>query len=94
MSRSSVLIGCASLAAGMTAGLIWAHRLEGRYWDGDPKEIITVVILADLCRLHVVGANGGVARGARLGAVHIQFHVRDFQLQYRESVSFHFHRFF
>ena len=29
MTRSSVLIGCASLAAGMTAGLIWAHRLEG-----------------------------------------------------------------
>src|ERR1700733_579364 len=46
MTRSSVLIGCGSLAAGMTAGLIWAHRLEGRYWDGDPKVIITFLILA------------------------------------------------
>ncbi len=41
ITLSSVLIGCASLEAGMTAGLIWAHRLEGRYWDGDPKVIIT-----------------------------------------------------
>src|SRR6202047_1314926 len=46
MTRSSVLIGCVSLAAGMTAGLIWAHRLEGRYWDGDPKVIVTFGILA------------------------------------------------
>ena len=90
MTRSSVLIGCGSLAAGMTAGLIWAHRLQGRYWDGDPKVIVTVLILADLCRLHVSGADGGVARGARFGALHFQFHVRDFQLQYCEPVSFAF----
>src|SRR6202051_2758285 len=44
MTRSSVLIGCASLAAGMTAGLVWAHGLGGRYWDGDPKVIVTVLI--------------------------------------------------
>src|SRR4029077_6700346 len=37
MARSSVLIGCGSLAAGMTAGFIWAHRLQGVYWSGDPK---------------------------------------------------------
>src|ERR1700675_259626 len=46
MTRSSVVIGCASLAVGMTAGLIWAHRLEGKYWDGDPKVIVTALILA------------------------------------------------
>src|SRR4030088_1685663 len=46
MTRSSVLIGCGSMIAGMMAGLIWAHRLEGRYWNGDPKVIITFVILA------------------------------------------------
>src|ERR1700681_2804693 len=46
MTRSSVLIGCGSLIAGMTAGLIWAHRLEGRYWGGAPRGIITLLILA------------------------------------------------
>src|ERR1700722_2258921 len=46
MTRSSVLIGCGSLVAGMTAGFIWAHRLQGRYWDGDPKAVITILILA------------------------------------------------
>jgi ABC-type transport system involved in cytochrome c biogenesis permease subunit len=45
MTRSSVLIGCASLVVGMTAGFIWAQRLWGQYWDGDPKVIITVLIL-------------------------------------------------
>jgi ABC-type transport system involved in cytochrome c biogenesis permease subunit len=45
MTRSSVLIGCVSLVAGMTAGFVWAHRLWGRYWDGDPKVLITVLIL-------------------------------------------------
>ncbi len=87
MTRSSVLIGCVSLAAGMTAGLIWAHRLEGQYWDGDPKVIVTIRDFSDICRLHVVVANSGVAGGARFGALHIQFHVCDFQLQYREPVS-------
>ena len=42
----------------------------------------------DLCRLYVAVADRGVARGARFGALHIQFHVRDFQLQYREPVSY------
>lgn len=44
MTRSSVLIGCVSLALGMAAGFVWAQRLWGRYWDGDPKVIITVLI--------------------------------------------------
>src|SRR5579864_8297336 len=46
MTRSSVVIGCGSLVAGMTAGLIWAHRLQGRYWNGDPKVIVTFLVLA------------------------------------------------
>ena len=43
MTRSSVLIGCAALAAGMTAGLITASRLSETYWK-DPKVVITVLI--------------------------------------------------
>ncbi len=46
MSRSSVALGLASLLVGMTFGLMWVHRLYGTYWSGDPKEIVTLVILA------------------------------------------------
>jgi hypothetical protein len=40
----------------------------------------------DLCRLHIPVADSVLARGARFGSLHIQFHVCDFQLQYREPV--------
>ncbi len=46
MSRSSVIVGLVSLTVGISFGLLWVNRLWGRYWNGDPKEIITVVILA------------------------------------------------
>jgi HemX protein len=45
MSRSSVGIGLALLLAGIAFGFVGLHRLSGQYWNGDPKEIITVVIL-------------------------------------------------
>jgi ABC-type transport system involved in cytochrome c biogenesis permease subunit len=46
MSRSSVAVGLVSLMVGMTFGLLWVNRLYGTYWSGDPKEIVTLVILA------------------------------------------------
>src|SRR5207245_11193542 len=46
MSRSSIFVCLASLLVGITFGLLWVNRIWGRYWNGDPKEIITVVILA------------------------------------------------
>jgi ABC-type transport system involved in cytochrome c biogenesis permease subunit len=46
MSRSSVVIGLVSLTAGIALGLLWVNRIWGRYWNGDPKEIISLVILA------------------------------------------------
>jgi ABC-type transport system involved in cytochrome c biogenesis permease subunit len=46
VSRSSVMVGLVSLVIGVGFGLFWFNRLEGTYWTGDPKEIITVVILA------------------------------------------------
>ena len=45
MSRSSVIVGLASLAVGITFGFLWVHRLWGHYWNGDPKVITTLVIL-------------------------------------------------
>ena len=46
MSRSSVVVGLVSLVVGITFGFLWMNRLSGQYWNGDPKEIITLVIFA------------------------------------------------
>lgn len=45
MSRSSVVVGLAALAVGVTSGLIWEHRLTGAYSWGDPKVIVTLLIV-------------------------------------------------
>src|SRR6202050_2545527 len=46
MSRSGVVVGLLSLLVGIAFGLTWFHRIYGHYWNGDPKEIVTLVILA------------------------------------------------
>jgi ABC-type transport system involved in cytochrome c biogenesis permease subunit len=46
MTRSSALVGVLALAAGIAFGFVWADRLHGHYWSGDPKEIISLLILA------------------------------------------------
>lgn len=44
MARSSVYVGLVALTAGVTMGLIWAHRLMGSsIWD-DPKVAVTLAI--------------------------------------------------
>src|SRR6185437_3196041 len=45
MSRSSVLVGLVSLVVGIFFGFLWANRIWGHYWNGDPKEVITLLIL-------------------------------------------------
>jgi len=45
MSRSSVYVGLVALCCGAVMGLIWRHRLTGGYSWGDPKVIITLLIL-------------------------------------------------
>jgi ABC-type transport system involved in cytochrome c biogenesis permease subunit len=94
MTRSSVLIGCISLAAGMTAGLIWAHRLEGQYWDGDPKVIVTVLIL--LIYVGYEFLSGTAAwRGARASALCIfNFMFVIFSYSIVNRYLSHFHRYF
>ncbi len=94
MTRSSVLIGCASLAAGMTAGLIWAHRLQGRYWDGDPKVIITVLILA-VYLAYALLARTAAWRGARASMLCIlNFMIVIFSYSVVNRYLSHFHRYF
>lgn len=45
MTRSAVIVGLIALCAGVSFGFVWAHRLRGHYWNGDPKEIVTVLLL-------------------------------------------------
>ncbi len=94
MTRSSVLIGCASLAVGMTAGLIWAHRLEGQYWDGDPKVIVTFVILAIYVGYSLLSRTAAW-RGARASALCIiNFAFVIFSYSIVNRYLSHFHRYF
>jgi ABC-type uncharacterized transport system permease subunit len=94
MTRSSVLIGCGSLVAGMTAGLIWAHRLEGRYWDGDPKVIITFVILAVYLGYTLLSRTAAWrgARASRLCVFNFMFVIFSYSIVNRYLS--HFHRYF
>jgi ABC-type transport system involved in cytochrome c biogenesis permease subunit len=94
MTRSSVLIGCVSLVAGMTAGLIWAHRLEGRYWDGDPKVIITFLILVVYVGYTFLSRTAAW-RGARASALCIfNFMFVIFSYSIVNRYLSHFHRYF
>jgi ABC-type transport system involved in cytochrome c biogenesis permease subunit len=68
MALSSALIGCFSLVAGMAAGFIVAHRVLGHYWDGDPKVLITVLILAVYVGYEFL-ARTAAWRGARASAL-------------------------
>lgn len=45
MTRSSALVGVLALGAGMACGFVWANRLRGHYWNGDPKEITSMAML-------------------------------------------------
>jgi ABC-type uncharacterized transport system permease subunit len=93
MTHSSVLIGCASLAAGMTAGLITAHRLEGSYWNGDPKVIVTVLIFVIYVGYTLLSRTAAW-RGARASALCIfNFVFVIFSYSIVNRIS-HFHRFF
>ncbi|MBI3661711.1 MAG: cytochrome c biogenesis protein CcsA [Acidobacteria bacterium] len=45
MSRSSVIVGVSALSFGILFGFIWARRLLGQYITGDPKEIVSLLVL-------------------------------------------------
>jgi len=68
MSRSGVVVGLFSLLVGISFGLMWFHRIYGRYWNGDPKEIITLVILAVYAGYLWIGRTAAW-RGARASAL-------------------------
>jgi ABC-type transport system involved in cytochrome c biogenesis permease subunit len=68
MSRSSVVVGLASLIVGIAFGFLWMHRIWGQYWNGDPKEVITLVILAAYASYLWLGRTTAW-RGARASAL-------------------------
>jgi ABC-type transport system involved in cytochrome c biogenesis permease subunit len=68
MSRSGVVVGLLSLLVGIAFGLMWFHRIYGRYWNGDWKESITLVILAVYAGYLWIGRTAAW-RGARASAL-------------------------
>lgn len=94
MTRSSVLIGCVSLAAGMTAGFVLAYRQNGSYWNGDPKVIVTILILAVYLG-YIFLARTPAGRGARASALCIfNFILVIFSYSIAGPVLSHFHHYF
>ena len=94
MSRSSVMVGLVSLIIGVAFGLFWFNRLEGTYWTGDPKEIITVVILAVYLGYLWLGRSAAW-RGARASVLCVvNFFVVLFSYSVVNLYLSGFHRFF
>lgn len=46
MSRTSVIVGVLGLAIGICFGSVWAHRIRGSYLSADPKEVVSVLLVA------------------------------------------------
>ena len=94
MARSSVWVGLASLIFGVAMGLVWERRLSGGFALGDPKVIITVVILAAYVGYLGVSRTSAWrgARAARLCAVN--FLVVLFSYTFVNLYFTKFHRFF
>jgi ABC-type transport system involved in cytochrome c biogenesis permease subunit len=96
MSRISVVIGLIALVAGMLLGFIWVGRIYGSYsnWNGDPKEIITLVILAVYAAYLWLG-RAPAWRGARASALCVfNFLFVVFSLSVVNRYLSGFHRFF
>lgn len=94
MSRSSVAVGLVSLVVGVGFGLLWFNRLEGTYWTGDPKEIVTLVILAVYAGYLWLGRSSAW-RGARASVLcAVNFLVVLFSYSVVNLYLSGFHRFF
>ncbi len=68
MSRSSVLVGLASIVAGTLLGFVSVGRLTGQVWHYDPKYVATLFVLFLYAAYLVVGrtANWRGARASKL----------------------------
>jgi len=94
MARSSVYIGLLALACGVPMGLIWEHRLTGTYAWGDPKVIVTLVILL-VYVAYLWLSRSAKWRGARASIVcAANFLIVLFSYTFVNRYLTRFHRFF
>ena len=96
MSRSSVIVGLVALVFGMGLGFLWVHRLYGHFgnWNGDPKEIVTLLILFAYGGYLWLGRTKSW-RGARASVVCVlNFVLVVFSLSIVNRYLSDFHRFF
>lgn len=68
MSRSSVMVGLISMAAGIAMGFVWIERITGRVWSGDLKNLVTLLVFALYAAYLRVSHSAGW-RGARASAL-------------------------
>lgn len=68
MSRSSVFVGLVALAFGVASGLVWEHRLTGMYAWGDPKVVVTLLIVGVYIAYLLLSRTSGW-RGSRAALV-------------------------
>lgn len=94
MARSSVYVGLVALCMGAVMGLIWRHRLTGGYSWGDPKVIITLVILG-VYVAYLLLSRRSKWRGARAALFcALNFAVVMFSYTFVNLYLTRFHRFF
>jgi ABC-type transport system involved in cytochrome c biogenesis permease subunit len=94
MSRSSVYVGLGALAVGVISGLIWEHRLTGAFALGDPKVVVTLLIVAAYVA-YLVLSRSTRWRGARAAWIcALNFAVVLFSYTIVNLYLTTFHRFF
>ena len=94
MSRSSVFVGLAGLGFGVISGLVWERRLTGAYAWGDPKVIVTWLIVGVYAAYLLLSRTAGW-RGSRAALVcALNFAVVLFSYTLVNRYLTEFHRYF
>jgi HemX protein len=94
MARSSVYLGLGLIAIGVPMGLVWAHRLSGTYPFGDPKVVVTAVILV-VYVAYLWLSRSAQWRGSRAALLcAVNFAVVLFSYTFVNFYLTRFHRFF
>jgi HemX protein len=94
MSRSGVYVGLVAMCVGVVSGLIWRHRLTGAYSWGDPKVVVTLVILG-VYAAYLYLSRSARWRGARAALLcALNFVVVLFSYTFVNFYLTRFHRFF
>ena len=66
----SISAGFGLLSCGSILGFVGAEQLRGRWWTGDPKEVLTLTLWAAYCLLWVVRLRSTL-RGHRVAVLSI-----------------------